>query len=55
MEWKTKNRKWHAWFAWHPVFVDEERFHRVWLSWVLRRWKGSSYGGYWEHTKFEGV
>lgn len=28
-------RKWHRWFAWFPVTVDERR---VWLRFVERVW-----------------
>jgi hypothetical protein len=34
-------RKWHRWYAWHPVTLDDGRW--AWLCWVER---AADYGGY---------
>ena len=34
LELKDKS-KWHKWFSWHPVYVENHEM--VWLQWVERR------------------
>lgn len=36
MRWPRNEKfKWHDWYAWRPVFVDDRI---VWREWVKRRW-----------------
>jgi hypothetical protein len=36
---RKKHAKWHRWFAWRPVWVEDYDYslHLIWLEWVARK------------------
>jgi len=42
---KSRNRAWHAWFAWYPVRVDD---HIIWFRYVRRQFRFESIKPFWK-------
>lgn len=45
--WGQKVTKWHDWFAWYPVSVENNKV--AWLETVQRKARFDDYGALWDY------